>query len=123
VRAIHAAIGFAIVAGSFLFFAWGLIGWLAKRDPGVWYWRLLAFLQVLLALELAAGVVLLAVGRSQSILHYAYGLLFPAIALIAAHVLARGMDQERDALLVFVIGSFVVFGLTLRALATGLGIG
>lgn len=122
-RTIHAVIGFAIVGGSFLFFVWGLIGWLAKRDPGTWYWRLLAVLQVLLALQLGAGVVLLALGGRPSLLHYAYGLLFPVIALIVAHVLARGMEQGRDALLVFVIGSFVVFGLTLRALTTGLGIG
>ncbi|MGH2573499.1 MAG: hypothetical protein ACRDGU_08490 [Actinomycetota bacterium] len=120
---IHAAVGFAIVGGWFVFFVWGLIGWLAKRDPGAWYWRFLAFLQLLLALQLAAGVVLLAAGRTQSLLHYAYGLLFPVIAVVVAHVLARGMEQGRDALLVFVIGSFVVFGLTLRALATGLGLG
>jgi hypothetical protein len=33
------------------------------------------------------------------------------------------MEQERDALMVFAFAAFVVFGLTLRALATGLGIG
>jgi hypothetical protein len=120
---VHAAAGFAIVGGLFLFFLWGLIAWLAKRDPGAWYWRLLAVLQVLLVLQLLAGAVLLAMGRSQSLLHYAYGALFPLIALVVAHVLARGMERERDALLVFVGTSFIVFGLTLRALATGLGIG
>jgi hypothetical protein len=120
---VHAAAGFAIVGGLFLFFLWGLIGWLMKRDPGQWYWRLLAVLQVLLFLQLVAGVVLLIAGRRQSLLHYAYGALFPAVALVVAHVVARGMDRERDALLVFVAASFVVFGLTLRALATGLGIG
>jgi hypothetical protein len=33
------------------------------------------------------------------------------------------MDEERDALLVFAFAAFVVFGLTLRALATELGLG
>jgi hypothetical protein len=121
--AVHVVVGFAIVGGLFLLFLWGLIGWLARRDPGEWYWRLLALLQVLLLLQFAAGVLLVIVGRRQSLLHYAYGALFPLIALAVAHVLARGMERERDALLVFVAASFVVFGLTLRALATGLGIG
>jgi hypothetical protein len=120
---VHAAAGFAIVGGLFLFFLWGLVGWLAKRDPGAWYWRLLAVLQVLLVLQLLGGGVLLFNGRRQSLLHYAYGALFPLIALVVAHTLARGMERERDALLVFVAVSFIVFGLTLRALATGLGIG
>jgi hypothetical protein len=121
--AVHRVAGFAVVGGLFLFFLWGLIAWLARRDPGAWYWRLLAALQVLLVLQLVAGAVLLAMGRRQSLLHYAYGALFPLVALVVAHVLARGMERERDALLVFVATSFIVFGLTLRALATGLGIG
>lgn len=120
---VHRLAGLAMVGGLFLFFLWGLIGWLARRDPGAWYWRLLALLQVLLVLQLVAGAVLLVMGRRQSLLHYAYGALFPAIALVVAHTLARGMERERDALLVFVGASFIVFGLTLRALATGLGIG
>lgn len=122
-RTLHAVIGYAIVGGLFLFFAWGLVAWLARRDPGEWYWRLLAALQVILALQLLAGTVLLVAGGRQSLLHYAYGALFPVVALAVAHVLARGMEQERDALLVFVAVSFVVFGLTLRALTTGLGLG
>lgn len=121
--ALHAAIGYAIVGGLFLFFAWGLVAWLAKRDPGEWFWRLLASLQVILGLQVVAGAILLVAGGRQSLLHYAYGALFPLIALVVAHVLARGMEQERDALLVFVAVSFVVFGLTLRALTTGLGVG
>jgi hypothetical protein len=100
-----------------------LVAWLLNRDPGAWYWRLLATLQVLLVLQLLAGLVLLVMGRRQSLLHYAYGALFPLIALVVAHVLARGMERERDALLVFVAAGFVLFGLTLRGLATGLGIG
>jgi hypothetical protein len=121
--AIHAVAGYAIVAGLFVLFLWGLVGWVRRRDPGAWFWRFLAILQVLLVLQLVAGSVLLAMGRRQSVLHYAYGALFPVIALVVAHVVARGMEEDRDALLVFVLASFVVFGLTLRALATGLGIG
>ena len=120
---VHEVAGFAIVGGFFLFFLWGVVLLIARRGPGAWYWRLLALLQVALALQLVAGVVLLAMGRSQPILHYLYGALFPAVVLVVAHVLGRGMDEERDVLKVFVVASFVAFGLTLRALATGLGIG
>ena len=120
---VHRLVGFAVVGGLFLFFLWGLIAWLARRDPGEWHWRLLAVLQLLLVLQLVAGAVLLVMGRRQSLLHYAYGALFPLVALVVAHVLARGMERERDALLVFVGASFIVLGLTLRSLATGLGIG
>jgi hypothetical protein len=72
---VHRLAGFVIVGGLVLFFLWGLLGWLARRDPGAWYWRLLAVLQVLLVLQLLAGTVLLVMGRRQSLLHYAYGAL------------------------------------------------
>lgn len=119
---VHRVIGFAIVGGFLVLFAWGLTLWLRRRLPGEWYWRLLAVLQVSLGLQLVAGVVLLLLGGTQPLLHYLYGALFPAIALIVAHVLGRGMEQERDALLIFSIVAFVCFGLSLRALATGLGL-
>jgi hypothetical protein len=123
VSAVHEGIGFFIVGGFFLFFLWGLVAVIARRGPGSWYWRLLAVLQAGLALQLVAGVILLAMGGRQPVLHYLYGALFPAVVLVVAHVLGRGMEDERDALKVFVVASFVTFGLTLRALATGLGIG
>jgi hypothetical protein len=101
---------------------WGGVALLVKRDPTAWFWRLLAVLQGVLILQLGAGLVLLAVGRSQEPLHILYGSLFPAIVLVAAHVLGRGMEDERDALMVFTTASFFLFGLTLRALTTGLGL-
>jgi hypothetical protein len=122
VPGVHKAVGFAIVGGFFVFFLWGLMAVVVKRVPGEWYWRLLAALQVALGLQLVAGVILLATGRRQPLLHYLYGAVFPAIVLVAAHVLGRGMEDERDALKVFAVASFVLFGLTLRALATGLGL-
>jgi hypothetical protein len=41
---------------------------------------------------------------------------------VAAHVIARGLEDEVDAWKVFAVASFFVFGLTLRALTTGLGL-
>ena len=120
----HAAVGFLIVAGWLVMFAWVVAAqWIVRREPGPWFWRLLALLQGLLILQLVAGVTLLALGhRADSLLHYFYGAVFPAVVLVIAHVVARGLDDEADSWKVFAIASFFVFGLTLRALTTGLGL-
>jgi hypothetical protein len=120
---VHAAVGFAVVGGWFVLLVWGGGGWVLKREPNPWFWRLLAVLQVLLAVQLAAGLLLLALGdRADSFLHYLYGVVFPVIVLVVAHVLGRGMEDEEDTFKVFTVASFFIFGLTLRALTTGLGL-
>jgi hypothetical protein len=120
---VHAAIGFVIVGGWFLLFVFGLGAWILRREPGRPFWRLLAILQVLLVVQLIAGSVLLAAGhRADSLLHYLYGVVFPAIVLVVAHVFGRGMENEEDTWKVFAVASFIIFGLTLRALTTGLGL-
>jgi hypothetical protein len=119
----HAAIGFVIVAGWFAMFLWGLLAFIFKREPNPWFWKLLAVLQVLLVVQLVAGLVLLALGnRADSFLHYLYGVVFPAIVLVVAHVVGRSMEDEEDAWKVFAVAAFFIFGLTLRALTTGLGL-
>lgn len=119
----HAVIGFLIVGGWFVLFAFGLVSWILRREPHRLFWNLLAALQVLLALQLIAGLVLLVMGkRADSLLHYLYGVVFPAFVLVVAHVLGRGMTNEEDTWKVFAVGSFFIFGLTLRALTTGLGL-
>ena len=45
---VHAAVGFVIVAGWLLLFLFGLIGFLARREPGRSFWGLLGLLQALL---------------------------------------------------------------------------
>jgi hypothetical protein len=120
---VHAWIGFAIVGGWALLFLSGVVLWLLRRrDVPRWFWGLLAVLQVLLGLQLVAGIVVLATGRRADILHYGYGVVFPVIVLVVAHSVARGLDDQTDAWKVFAIASFFVFGLTLRALTTGLGL-
>ena len=119
---VHAAIGFAIVGGWFVLFGWGALSFVVKREPPPWYWRLLGLLQVLLILQLLAGGILLLSGRrADSFLHYLYGAVFPAIVLVATHATARRMADEADTWKAFAIAAFFVFGLTLRALTTGLG--
>ena len=119
----HLGIGYAIVGGGLAHLVWALVSFIRRREPAPWWWRLLAVLQVLLLVQLAAGAILLALGhRADSLLHYFYGVVFPAIVLVVAHVLGRGMEIEEDTWKVFAVASFFIFGLTLRALTTGLGL-
>jgi hypothetical protein len=119
---VHKYIGFVIVSAFGVMFLWGLVAFIIKREPNQWWWRLLAALQVILIAQLGAGLTLLALGRTRPLLHYAYGAVFPAVVLVGAHVIARGLDDEADAWKVFAVASFFLFGLTLRALTTGLGL-
>src|SRR6266487_1174273 len=119
---VHKYIGFVIVGAFGVMFLWGVAAFIVKREPNQWWWRLLAALQVILILQLAAGLTLLALGHTRGLLHYAYGAVFPAIVLVGAHVIARGLEDEEDAWKVFAVASFFLFGLTLRALTTGLGL-
>jgi len=119
---VHKLIGFAIAGGWGLLLLWGLFAFIIKREPNQWFWRLIAALQVVLIVQLGAGLTLLALGKKlPSLLHLAYGSVFPLIVLVVAHVVARNLDDERDSWKVFAIASFFLFGLTLRALTTGLG--
>jgi hypothetical protein len=51
-----------------------------------------------------------------------YGAIFPALVLGVAHVLARDAFSHRP-WAPFAMAAFFCFGLTLRALMTGLGVG
>jgi hypothetical protein len=66
--------------------------------------------------------VLLALGGREPLLHYLYGAVFPALVLVVCHVFTRGLEKPPYHLF-FTWGAFFVFGLTARALMTGLGLG
>jgi hypothetical protein len=117
----HRIEGFVIVAGWGVLFLWGVGLFLLKRDAGRLYWGLLAVLQVLLVVQLVVGLVLLATGGSRPLLHYLYGAVFPAAVLVVCHVLSRGLEKPPYHLF-FTWGAFFIFGLTARALMTGLGL-
>lgn len=117
----HKVEGFAIVIGWGLLFLWGLGLFITKRDAGRFYWGLLTVLQVLLGIQLLAGLVLFAMGGRPPLLHYAYGAVFPAVVLVVCHVFSRGLEKPPFHLF-FSIGAFFIFGLTARALMTGLGL-
>lgn len=120
---LHEVIGYAIVAGFGFFMLWGFGAWIFKREPGPWFWRLLAILQVTIAIQVVAGAILLGIHGfdARPKLHYLYGSVLPIIVLVIGHVMAR--ELERDQWKVFAVAGFICFGLTLRALMTGLGIG
>ena len=123
-RTVHAALGFAVVGAFALLWLWALVTWAARRpDVQSWFWGVLAVLQVTLAVQVIAGIVVLALGGRQPFLHYMYGSVFPIIVLIAAHVIARDESNGFRPWKVFGFAAFIAFGLTLRALMTGLGIG
>jgi hypothetical protein len=118
----HIVEGFVIVAGWGVLCLFGVGLFLTRRDANRAYWSLLTALQVLLGVQLLVGLVLLVTGGRQPLLHYLYGALFPALVLAVCHLFTRGLEKPPYHLF-FTIGSFFVFGLTLRALMTGLGIG
>jgi hypothetical protein len=118
----HTIEGFAIVAGWGLLFLFGIGLFITRRDANRVYWGLLTVLQVLLGVQVLAGLVLLLNGGRQPLLHYLYGAVFPALVIGVCHVLTRGLEKPPYHLF-FTIGAFFVFGLTARALMTGLGIG
>jgi hypothetical protein len=114
--------GWFIVGSFALLSLWGLATWIIRRGPGRAFWWLVAAVQVALIAQLAGGAILLLLGGRRPLLHYAYGVLFPVFVLIGAHWVARNVIPERP-WAAFAVASFIAFGLTLRALTTGLGIG
>ena len=121
---LHRVLGFAVVGGFGLIMVWGFATRIAKRkDSGAWFLRLLAAEQVVLGIQVIVGIVLLVINGfdAKPFLHYLYGSVFPITVLVIAHVFAR--DLERDQYFPFAIAGLICFGLTLRALMTGLGIG
>ena len=116
----HAAIGWAIVAGFGFLWLWGMGVLIVRKGPGKRFWWLLAFVQGTVLVQGIAGVILLLMGGRVPSLHYVYGVVFPVLVLMVAHVVAREQFAHRP-WLPFAAASFFCFGLTLRALMTGLG--
>ena len=120
---VHKYIGFLVVGVFSIGWIFGLVLWISKRDAGVWFWRWLVVAQVIAITQALLGIVLLALGkRPPTWLHLVYG-FGPLVVLAIAHSLARDAAFERRPWAPFAVASFICFGLTLRALMTGLGIG
>lgn len=126
-QVVHLIVGWAIVGGFALLWLWRGGAWLLgrvvrrlQRPPGKVFWGVLGFLQATLLIQGVVGVVLLLAGGRASALHYVYGVIFPVLLLLVAHVLARDLFRDRPSL-PFAWAAFFVSGLTARALMTGLG--
>ncbi len=122
---LHRYVAYTIPAGFALMVLWVIVSLVRNRTPGDRFWGLLAGLQVVLGIQAAIGVVLFALGlrpqsNGPSWLHYVYGALFPLFILVVAHRVARRFQEIPW--VVFGVAAFVNFGLTFRALQTGLGI-
>jgi hypothetical protein len=135
---IHKYIGFGVVTIFAIGWLWGLGAWITRRGPGDAFWVWLTVAQVVAAVQALLGIVLLilgyrvhAPGTLGGVLHYVYGLL-PLLLFVIAHVVARagnaslvGFDERKPIRpwVPFAWAAFICFGLTSRALMTGLGIG
>jgi hypothetical protein len=128
---VHEVVGFVVVAIFAVGWIWGLGAFAFRRrtGPGERYWTWLAVAQVTAGVQALIGIVLLLMGlRPTTWLHYVYG--FGPIAILAiAHGLAREGakvrigDEPMAPWVPFAFAAFICFGLTLRALMTGLGSG
>jgi hypothetical protein len=120
-NSVHLVVGWGIVGGFALLWLWGLATWILRRGPGRAFWWVLGFIQVTLLVQAVVGLVLVTGGGRPPLLHYVYGLVFPVLVLITAHVLARDAFAHRP-WAPFALAAFFSFGLTLRALMTGAGL-
>jgi hypothetical protein len=122
---VHRYIGYAVPAGFGLLLLWSIWALIRNKAPGEPFWNVLASLQVVIGIQVLVGAILFLTGARPATsgptwLHYCYGGLFPAIVLVVAHRYAR--RYETIPWLVFGLAGFICFGLTFRALQTGLGV-
>jgi hypothetical protein len=127
-REVHKIAGFVVLGVFAVGWLWGLGVWILKRpEPGAAFWVWLTVAQLAAGLQALGGIVLLLLGyRPSGWLHYVYG-FGPIVVLVLCHVLARegrkvrGGQEPFPAWAWFAGGAFICFGLSLRALMTGLG--
>lgn len=122
---VHRLVAYTIPAAFAVLVLLTIYSFIRNRPPSDWFWRILAYAQVVLGLQVIVGGILFLAGSRPASngpqwLHYVYGALFPALVLVVAHRYARKM--EAISWLVFGVAAFLCFGLTFRALQTGLGI-
>ncbi len=126
IATIHLYVGVSIVVGLLYLAVYGLgarIG--GKHEVGRPFWGVLYYTETVLAIQILVGIALLFMGRrvggSGFDLHYVYGSVFPFIVILVGRLYAL-RREDRDYIPIAWAG-FIAFGLTARALMTGLGIG
>ncbi|MBW3560930.1 MAG: hypothetical protein KY437_00365 [Actinobacteria bacterium] len=126
ISTIHRYIGLSIVVALLYLALYGLIARIARREEvGRPFWGVLYYTETVLVVQIVVGVVLLLMGRrvggSGFHLHYLYGSVFPFVVLLGGRLYS--MRREHHDYVPIALGGFIAFGLTSRALMTGLGIG
>ncbi len=120
---LHRYLGYAVVGIFSIGWMFGLVLWVARRDAGDLFWRWLVTAQLVAIVQALVGTGLLVMGRRPlTWLHVVYG-LGPIAIFAVGHLLAREEAFRRRPWIPFALASFISFGLTLRALTTGLGVG
>ena len=124
----HETIGFFVLAVFAVGWVWGVGALILRRDPGERFWTWLTIAQVVAGFQAAIGIVLLLLGyRPDTWLHLVYG-FGPLVILGIAHLMSRevsrgqvGAGRWTQPWALFTAAAFICFGLSLRALMTGLG--
>ena len=127
---LHETLGIFELIAFTLVWVWGGVALVVRKDPGERFWIWVTVVQVFAGAQAIVGLVLLALGyRPETWLHYVYG-FGPLVILAIAHVMSRevtrgqaGGSRWTEPYALFTAASFICFGLALRALMTGLGIG
>lgn len=127
--AIHRYAGYVVVAVFTVGWLWGLGAAIVRRGPGERFWVWLTVAQVVAAVQALVGVVLLLMGRRPTDwLHLVYG-FGPLVIFAIGHMMARELQRAEGGAppippwVVFAAAGFISFGLSSRALMTGLGVG
>lgn len=121
---IHRVLGGAVIASWLVVCFWALILKLRRRDEAPVFWRAVSVAQVLLAVQLAFGVALFAMGRRPgaggaytNVFHSLYGFGFPALVLFYSHKWAR--EGRRHPFAVFSFAALVIMALAMRSYMVG----
>ncbi|MDQ3227052.1 MAG: hypothetical protein M3Q50_10540 [Chloroflexota bacterium] len=97
---------------------WGIFTFWRKRAMSGSFAGALAIGELLVVLQVAAGVLLLGAGaRSPGVTHYLYGIT-AILVLPFAWSYFRARDQ-RQALLIYSLVALFIFGLAVRGMMTG----
>jgi len=95
-NAIHMTVGIGVIATNLIAGAWGGIAWL-RKDPSVIFWYLLRTAQLVLVVQVALGVILLASGRQAADqIHLLYGILPRGVTLISEAMSAGAAQHELE---------------------------
>lgn len=120
---LHRYAGYLVVGIFAIGWLFGLVLWIARRQAGSWFWRWLVAAQVVAIVQALIGLVLVVMGRDVTTwLHYVYG-FGPIVFFAIGHLLAREEPFAARPWIPFSLAAFIAFGLSLRALTTGLGLG